>query len=82
MELLEETAAEELGLHCGMFESDAATRLLKLTPRYDESPVFIRFNIYRKQNPMQIDDEEIGGILSLNNKIKILSSELKWSFRR
>lgn len=31
---------------------------------------------------MQIDDEEIGGIVSLNNKIKILSSELKWSFRR
>lgn len=51
-------------------------------PRFDESPVFIRLNIYRKQSPMQIDDEKIGGMVGLNNKIKILSAELKWSFLR
>lgn len=82
MELLEETAAEESGLRCGMFESFAVTRLLKPTPPYDESPVFIRLNIYRKQSPVQIDDKEIVGIVSLNNKIKILSAQLKRSFRR
>lgn len=31
---------------------------------------------------MQIDDEKIGGMVGLNNKIKILSAELKWSFLR
>lgn len=62
--------------------SKAASWLLKLTPRYHESPVFIRPDIYRKQSPMQIDDGEIGGMVGLNNKIKILSAELKWSFLR
>lgn len=31
---------------------------------------------------MQIDGEEIGGMEDSNNKIKILSVELKWSFLR
>lgn len=56
---------------------------IKLTPWYDESHVFIRLDIYRQQrSPMQIDDEEIGRMKDSNNKIKILSVELKWSFLR
>lgn len=56
---------------------------IKLTPWYDESHVFIRLDIYRqRRSPMQIDDEEIGGMEDSNNNIKILSVELKWSFLR
>lgn len=56
---------------------------IKLTPWHDESHVFIRLDIYRqRRSPMQIDDEEIGGMEDSNNKIKILSVELKWSFLR
>lgn len=40
VELWEETAAEESGLRCGMFESNAVTRLLKLTPPVWWKPCF------------------------------------------
>lgn len=35
-----------------------------------------------EQNPIQIDEEEIGQMVILNNKIKIPSTELKYTFRR